>query len=296
MHNKILLLMPLFILLSLSNYARANSCQQNLLEDTAWGLTSKQQTRFLSDATLPGNRSLSDGEIYDRIKEDAEKTFRKGNIRNPKVSPSALASKIRWAASCTGNDYSMLAGLIKTESTYCQFLHNRGGGDSGCGQFTGAAIGYFKNQLRLKGRKENGSLRMKETIEELMSRCAPRSSFVEEDSLAKFFNKSDDQIRKELREAKNTSLDILATAIYLKFYYSISGFYFDATSPAPGALSRYNGGGVPRYGTKVYNRAILIDSPVCSKDKAYLETMRANACTLSADTSVCWMTTPIYEI
>ncbi|MFT6067910.1 MAG: hypothetical protein ACJAT2_002877 [Bacteriovoracaceae bacterium] len=292
-----IVLTVLFLTTSFSLWA--NQCDVNMLHKSAWGLSETKQRRFLSDATLPGNQSVSEGEKLDRLKSSISKVYkgRGYGSSGPYVSVDSLASKLSWAASCTGHDFSMLAAVVKVESAYCSILKNLGGGgDSGCGQFTSAAIGFFKNQLRLPGRKENGSARMKRTIEELMSRCAPGSSHVEEDSLAKLFSKDKASIREELRTGKNISLDLLATAIYFKFYYSISGFYYDASNPAPGAFSRYNGGGHAGYSTLLNNNATQINAPICQKDKSYLRPIEAVACELSEDKSACNMTTRIISI
>ncbi len=272
------------------NEGMPNSCHTNMIKRAAWGLSAKGRERFLSDAILPGNLSVSDDEIYQRLVTDIKKTYRgdQGNF----ASADSVAKKIQWAAECTGNDFTMLAAIIKGESMYCHLLHNKGGGDSGCGQFTSASIDFFKNQLRVSGRKENGHPLMKRTIEDIMDRCAPGSSFVNENSLAELFDKSKEDIRAELRTAKNLSLDILATAIYLKFYYSVSGFYYNAASSAPGALSRYNGGGVANYGQKAYDKATKINFNMCEKDNDYIQRMQDTACSLGEDRSACEMNVP----
>lgn len=273
------------------------SCETNMFEKAAWGLSQSNSRRFLQDATLPGNKGLSDGEVHDRLLSSIESMYKaRGLSEGPFVSASSLASKIQWAAECTGHDFSMLAAVVKVESAYCSLMHNKGGGDSGCGQFTGASIGFFKNQLRLPGRKENGSALMKKTIEEVVSRCAPGSSYVNENSLVELFSKSDADIRNELRSGKNISVDLMATAIYLKFYYAISGFYYNASSSQPGALSRYNGGGVADYGKKINGHATKIDGQVCSKDPQYLRQIEDAACELSGDSDICQLTLPIITI
>ena len=271
-----------------------NACHVDQVQKAAWGLSQTGRERFLSDATLPGNLTVSDNEIYERLYSDIKKTYggEKGNFGDA----DSIARKIKWAAECTGNDFTMLAAIIKGESMYCHLLHNKSGGDSGCGQFTSASINFFKNQLRLPGKIENGHPRMKRTIEDIMNRCAPGSSYVNEDSLANLFAKSKDQIRQELRTGKNLSLDILATAVYLKFYYSISGFYYNANSSKPGALSRYNGGGVANYGSMAYNKAIKISHDICMKDESYLESMQETACSLGEEASACSMNIATIEI
>lgn len=273
------------------------SCERNMFEKAAWGLSQSNARRFLEDATLPANRGLSDGEVYDRLLASIQSMYKARKLSDgPFVSATSLASKIQWVAECTGHDFSMLAAVVKVESAYCSLMHNKGGGDSGCGQFTGASIGFFKNQLRLPGRKENGSALMKKTIEELVSRCAPGSSYVNENSLVELFSKSDSDIRANLRSGENISVDLLATAIYLKFYYAISGFYYNAASSQPGALSRYNGGGVANYGTKINGHATKIDGKVCSKDPAYLRQIESAACELSLSPEVCQLTVPTFDI
>lgn len=275
----------------------SNSCDQNLFQQAAWGLSQSQSKRFLADATLPEHRNLSDGEIYDNILTSIKSMYKARKISNsPYVTAESLASKIQWAAECTGHDYSMLSAVIKVESAYCSLMHNKSGGDSGCGQFTSAAIGFFKNQLRLPGKKENGSALMKKTIEQVMRNCAPGSSHVNENSLVELFSKSKDGIRSDLRSGKNISLDVLATAIYLKFYYAISGFYYNASSSQPGALSRYNGGGVKNYGEKINGHAVRINGEVCGKDQDYLKAIELGACEISGTASVCSLTTPTFEI
>jgi hypothetical protein len=274
----------------------ANVCQENALQKTAWGLSNSQARTFLSDATLPGNLSASDGEVRDRLVNSISSFYRARGASSSYVSADSLAAKIQWAAQCTGNDFSMLAGIIKVESAYCSLLHNKGGGDSGCGQFTSAAIGFYRNQLRLPGRKENGSTNMKNTIETIMRNCASGSTYVQEDSLHKLFSESKASIREKLRGGHNISLDVLATAIYLKFYYSISGFYYKATDSRPGALSRYNGGGFAGYGKKMNGVAHQINGEVCEKDESYLEEIQEATCDLSMDKEVCDLLTPTYSI
>lgn len=265
-----------------------NSCQMNYFKRSAWGLSQTGRERMLSDATLAGNLSVSEGEAYERLYKDIKKTYgnkEQGNF----IDASSLAKKIQWAASCTGNDFTMLAAIVKGESMYCHLLHNKGGGDSGCGQFTSAAIGFFKNQLRTPGRKEDGHPRLKSTIEEIVSRCAPGSSYINENSLVDLFSLSKEGIREDLRTGKNISRDLLATAIYLKFYYAVSGFYYNASSTSPGALSRYNGGGVANYGTKAYNKAIKIQADMCQKDTDFLKGIEKVACELGDDQNSCQM-------
>ncbi len=271
-----------------------NACHYDQLQKAAWGMSVSGRERFLSDATLSGNQSVSDGEIFERLHKSISAQY--GGEQGRNGSATSVAKKIQWAAECTGNDFTMLAAIIKGESGYCQFLHNKGGGDSGCGQFTSASINFFKNQLRVSGRIENGHPRVKQSIEDLMVRCAPGSSYVQEDSLAKLFDQSKDKIREDLRTAKNLSLDILATAIYLKFYYSVSGFYYDASSPSPGALTRYNGGGVENYGKKAYNKAINIKGNECIRSEDYLNLMQETACALGDDMASCRMDVKTIEI
>ncbi len=271
-----------------------NACHVDQIHKAAWGMSKAGRERFLSDATLSGNRSASDGEIFERLHKSVKAQY--GGEKGRFGDATSVAKKIQWAAECTGNDFTMLAAVIKGESGYCQFLHNKGGGDSGCGQFTSASINFYKNQLRVSGRIENGHPRLKQSIEDLMVRCAPGSSYVQEDSLANFFDQSKDKIRQDLRTGKNLSLDILATAIYLKFYYSVSGFYYNASSSAPGALSRYNGGGVANYGQKAYNKAIKISDNACHRDEAYEERMQEIACELGDDKSACQMDVEFFDI
>ena len=82
----------------------------------------------------------------------------------------------------------------------------------------------------------------------------------------------------------------------MKFYYAISGFYYNAASKAPGALSRYNGGGVANYGEKINGHAQKIDGSFCSKNPEYLKSIESAACDLSSDEEVCSLTVPTFEI
>ncbi len=238
----------------------------------AFYFTPERSNYFERDATDPANLRLSREDLRAIIKRDVEKTMKlfanskwadKGTVRDT----NSITNKIMWAAECTGNDPIVLASIIGNESSYCFFTESlSGGGDSGCGQFTGTAISSLKKATG--NASEEVYRQVIEPVQEMAEQCAKGSSFVDPETFRKFFAKSTANIKKDLVNGKNLSLDIMSTAIFLKILYASSGgVYYDLSSKKR-AIWRYNGGGVKNYTQHVYIDKACVLNP----DMAYCPT------------------------
>ena len=232
----------------------------------AFYFTQERTNYFESDATDPANLRMSREDLRNIIRKDVENTINKfskselstkGTVRNV----DSITNKIMWAAECTGNDPIILASIIGTESAYCFFTKSlSGGGDSGCGQFTGVALQSLKKATG-NGTEEIYP-QVTEPVQAMVDQCAKGSDFIDSNTLKLFYSKSKTDIKDDLASGKNLSLDIMSTAIFLKILYSTSsGIYYDKSSNNR-AIWKYNGGGVDGYSKKVYIDKACLLSPM----------------------------------
>lgn len=222
----------------------------------AFYFTPTRANLFEEDGTDPANLRLSQGQLREIIRADVKREHdRYANSglasKGKRQDIDAVTDKIIWAAECTGNDPIVLASIIGNESAYCYFTESLGGGgDSGCGQFVSTAINTLKKATG--NAKEEVYRQVTEPVYAMAEKCSRGSSYVEADSMKKFFAKSTDAIKADLVSAKNLSLDIMSTAIFLKILYASSeGVYYDLGSKKR-AVWKYNGGGVKNYTQHVY--------------------------------------------
>ncbi len=270
------------------NFAQAQICANFQVEDAAWGMTPRQAERMLSNAELPNNQRVSRSEKIERVKNHIDVFHNGSNI----ISNDELARTLVDVAECTGHDFTFFAGIIKKESTYCLDRHNNGSGASGCGQFTSWPIRVYKNQLLLPGREENGDPDFKAAIETLLSRCYEgRPEKI--DQFIELFSQSRSTVKSFLRRGEDTEMDLVASAIYLKFYYARTGFYYNPHSRAAGALSLYGEGS--SYATQAMNTINQVNY-TCSENDPYLLDIEDTSCELSDDPAACHLTTPTYDI
>jgi hypothetical protein len=238
----------------------------------AFYFTPERSNYFELDATDPANLRLSREDLREIIRADVDKTMKlfansKWADKGTRRDVDSITNKIMWAAECTGNDPIVLASIIGNESSYCFFTESlSGGGDSGCGQFTGTAISSLKKATG--NASEEVYRQVTEPVQEMAEQCAKGSSFVEPKTFKNFFAKSTADIKKDLVNGKNLSLDIMSTAIFLKILYaSTGGVYYDNGSKKR-AIWRYNGGGVKNYTQHVYIDKACVLNP----DMAYCPT------------------------
>lgn len=251
----------------------------------AWSIGKSDYTRMMKDASLGRNKSVDHEEKVERVMAHMDRIRAGLKSINVPVSDRALADMIIKVADCTGNDYSIFAALLGKESYYCADRHNNSGGDSGCGQFTTPAITEIKNQMRLPGAKNHGTDYGKKGFDDLLARCDAASRAEQKEAFKDLFSDPVKSIKTFLRGGHDIETDLIATAIYLKFNYGLSGFYYDPGKKAQGALSRYNGGGTAGYAKSVNNSAIKVKSCI-ERDQEAAE-VGAEACALSGDMFLC---------
>jgi hypothetical protein len=278
---------------SLPTLASDSICTDYQVESAAYSINSTRYNRIVSDASLPRNRQISQRDKKNRIEDHIQAIYQSQRIRNSEISIDELATLLADVATCTGNDFSMLAAVVAKESIYCYDRHNRRGGDSGCGQFTTPAITEIKNQLRLPGRQTSGTNEGQRALETLLHNCYTGNGR-SVDYFKSVFSQSPSQVRMFLRSGEDIQLDLIATGMYLKLLYGISGFYFDANSRSAGALARYNGGGTRGYASSVNQKAQNVNA--CGVDESAIMEIESHACSLSNDPAACHMTVPTYEI
>lgn len=280
----------LIMIFTLSTYAGSTVfaapviCENGASVDSAaWSFTSNHKRIFTSDRTEPRNEGVSTSEKKSRVL----KRIKKYHNGVSGMDASELAATIVWASECTGNDFTYLAGVFEVESMYCKARHNTGGGDSGCGQFTSAAINVLKNQLRLPGQQKNNnaSLDAKKSIEGMIKNCYAKIGQPERyKDFINLFKKDRTAIQSKLRAGTDLDIDILASAVFLKFMVALAGGYIVPGSK-PGGLAMYNGGGVPNYAGKVNDRAQNV-SYLCVEDE-YSAVIGNISCSIQEGTDSC---------
>lgn len=274
-----------FFLTSFTSHA-ANPliCEGAESFDIAWHLNNNQVRTLQANKTEPRNVDVSRAEQKRRI-ENRVKAYHSG-VNG--VSTGGIADLVVWAAACTGNDFTYLAGVLETESMYCKNRHNKGGGDSGCGQFTTVALKELKSQMRLPGQQANNNAvrEVTETLHNMAKNCfAQAGNSKRYDDFITLFSKSNSDIQKNLRAGQNLDLDILASALYLKFMVALGGGYLVSGQKA-GGIARYNGGGDKNYVSKVTGAVQKVDF-TCYEDE-YTPYVQAISCEMSNEPSRCY--------
>ena len=158
---------------------------------------------------------------------------------------------------CTSNDFKWFAAIIGHESSYCK--NRKGaGGDSGCGQFTSAAIDSMKLQLKLpsrtRGSKDTASPRATKAMKEMISSCYKAYDGMvdgsegegNEDLFYSVMDRQVESLKSVFRKASAMHVDILASAIFLKFQVALAGGYI-LPGTKRGGIAKYNGGGTKDY-------------------------------------------------
>lgn len=255
----------------------------------AWGLTTSQFNRMIKESSLSENLKLSKKEKIKRIKNHIQRTSHNGL---DVIDLDELAEQIVDVAACTGVDFSFFSAVLKVESDHCRDRYNNSSKASGCGQFTTSPIKVFKNQLRLPGRKENGHPKFKKALEVLINKCfAGDSDRIEE--FKEVYSQKPRTVQQYLRSGEDIELDLISSALYLKFKYARTGFYYNPNTKSPGALSLY--GTESGYGTKVYNEYQKVQFQDFNLD-GYLDEIATQACQISEDSQACKGDRPTYEI
>lgn len=272
-----------FIATSLQTQAQSLICEGAESHDIAWHFNNNQIRTLQSNKTEPRNVGVSTSEKIRRV-ESRVKAYH-SSVNG--VSASKIAETIVWAAECTGNDFTYFAALLEVESNLCKDRHNRGGGDSGCGQFTSAAINEFKNQMKLPGQQANNNAvkQVTDSLHQMARTCFSNAGDSKRyDDFIALYSGSRSHIQNTLRAGHHLDLDILGAAMYLKIMVGLAGGY-TVPGNAAGGIARYNGGGDRNYVSKVTSKVQNVDF-ICYEDH-YTPDVQSVSCELSNDSQRC---------
>jgi len=276
-----------------SAYASKMICDGAESTEAAWGMSPSAHKVFTANMTELENRNYT----KDQKRSAVERAMRPYHNGTGGYSREQIARAIIWASDCTGNDFKWFAGLVGNESSYCSAREGRGG-DSGCGQFTGAAIDSMKLQLklpsRLRGSIDTASPRATAAMKDMIASCYQKYDGMVDGSegpgsAALFYNvmdRSHSGIKSVFQRASAMHVDLLASAIFLKFNVALAGGY-TVPEDVPGGVARYNGGGVPNYLSHVKSKVDLINVDYSCVEDTYTQKVAESACELDEDPEVC---------
>lgn len=265
------------------------TCFDHQVHLAATPMTPTQVRRMLTDGSYEDNKLVPKKEKIDRVLT----SINDSHHGLPYISDKKLAEKIVDVAQCVGLDFTVFAGLLKKESDYCLNMRNTSSDDStasGCGQFTVWPIREFKNNLMLPMRTANGFPETAGATRHLLKKCLNRKDY---NQFLTVYSMHEKKVKDFLWEAKNINIDLVASAVFLKFHYGRVGFYYDPNTPDPGALSLYGEGA--NYAGLVDKFSRSIDHQ-CVDDYEYIKEIEQTSCELSKDPAACFLTTPTFEI
>ncbi len=283
------LVFVLLILVGQSAWTR--HCVDSNVFEAGTGLNQRQAYRMLTDASFDGNKKVSRKEKVRRVYTSI------GHSHNglPKISRAKLATLIVDMSTCTGNDFTVFAGLLKKESDYCLNVLNNTSEKStasGCGQITVWPIREIKNHFGLPGRTKAGDANSRYAITRLLNNCFKEDEARIQDFIELLSQPSND-VKAYLRSGDDYELDLFMAAFYLKFHYGRVGYYYNPHTSGPGALSLYGEGS--GYAGLVTSYAGNVDM-LCFDDDDYLKPIEKESCQLTSDAEACFQTTPTHEL
>ncbi len=282
--------------LSVAKFSPKMICNKPTLHNAAWQMNSKTRSTFISNLTEPENEQYTKEQRV-AVVNSAIKKYHSG-VDN--YTTKQIAKAIIWASDCTGNDFKWFAGIIGNESLYCKSRLGKGG-DSGCGQFTGAAIDSIKLQLKLKsrpkGKLDTASSISTKAMENMVKSCYESYDGIvdgsegpgNEELFYNVMNRSHKNLKIVFQKATAMHVDILASAIFLKFNAAIAGGYIIPGS-RPGGIARYNGRGIRNYLRKVIrtvNRDLFIPMTYTCVEDWYTLEIVAFACQIDENPEAC---------
>ncbi|MGH1468883.1 MAG: hypothetical protein ACRBBP_08410 [Bdellovibrionales bacterium] len=268
-------------------------CEGAEQTDVAWGMSPSAHRIFTSNLMEPANSRYT----KDQKRSAVEKAIRRYHTGAGGYSPAQIARAIIWASDCTGNDFKWFAGIIGNESLYCS-TRQGAGGDSGCGQFTGDAIASMKLQLKLPSRQrgsiDTASPRSTQAMRDMVKSCYQRYDGMVDGSEGKgsealFYNvmdRSHSGLKSVFRRASAMHVDILASAIFLKFNAALAGGY-TVSGSRPGGIARYNGGGVSNYLSHIQRHRGKINVDYSCVEDTYTSDVAGFACELDENPETC---------
>lgn len=223
-------------------------------------------------ARRPFKRNMhvnDDKVIYERVLEIIKNTRPEANAQG--IKDTELADIITRASRVTGVSFAALTAVMQKESLLCQYRANlKGGGDSGCMQFTTIALEELRDQFGISGgHKSNG-------VSELLTSWA--DDFFEgqperRQAFRAWINKSTEEQRAQLRKPGDEDLDIFAGAVLLKIKLAVAeGDYIEA-------LENYNGSSKKKsYGKDAEERAYKVGLNCEAPSTSFADEILERAC------------------
>lgn len=244
---------------SISVTAMANSytlcsrenLNRNLLVEAGFFISRNEIDILKSPRPLDRNKNVSQEKIKERFASNIESVWKSVRKRPKDIDAVTLAGHLAKASSTVGVDFQILGSIATKESWYCADRYNESGGDSGCMQFTSAALNELKHQFGLAGSKNHSPgvpQVLKNYVSEYFKDNSPR-----EKEFYRWMNLSTSDMRYNLRNKNYYDIDVFAGALLLKFYLAAkNGNYYKA-------LVQYNGSKRKlAYATDVQNKATRI--------------------------------------
>ncbi len=287
----LLCLLVIITFLSASLALAGMVCLDHQVVNTATPINQREANRMLASAAFAENRGITRHEKAQRVARSLAVTRPELND----ISDSELSELIVDIAQCTGNDFSVFAGLIKKESTYCMEKLNQSSSASsasGCGQITIWPVREFKDHLQLPGRRGASYEPARVALESLIDRCLGDR----QDDFYELFTHSPNEVKAYLRSQGDYQMDLFVSALYLKYQYGRTGFYYDPHTSAPGALSLYGEGAHYASAVSRFANGVQRSSQVCFDDSEYIKDIERTSCELSEDSAACSLATPTWEI
>lgn len=259
----------------LSLHASAQSmCQRQNWHTASWQITGPKLNVLRGTRNLQRNKSVGEPQMVSRIEARVKATH--GDL--PDITNGRLSHIIADASIASGTDFSMLSGILQQESAFCRIRYNRTGGDSGCMQFTTAAVKELKNQFDLNS-KEPAAAGVSASLKAIVHNYY-KDQPNREGAFYSWLRSSTNSMRVQLRTGRNHDIDILAGAILLKVNLALTrGNY--AT-----ALQYYNGSKrKERYSREVVARAMNVaySDDDCMQDVNFARDVYGTACEVSGD-------------
>lgn len=263
--NKPFLIGLISLITTTASFANFEYCKNGLemqRHDVGFFLSNTQVPILRGHRPLDRNKNLTEAQAKARIQASIQRT----RPQLADITDDKLAALIAKASFTVGVDFQVLSSIVRKESVYCKLKHNTIGGDSGCMQFTSAAMNELKDQF-----SGNSKVRAPE-VPGIMKAFVTKFFAGQPDREKKFYawlGSSNDSMRIALRGNTIKDIDILSGALLLKFYLATKdGNYYNA-------LVQYNGNNTINRKKKKAHKYL------------YAGDVQAYAQTISLDTSDC---------
>ena len=268
-------------------------CNNNFgaeLHDVGFFLSSSEIEILKRPKPQNKNKDVTESAAKERIEKSIDRI--QGRKELSDISNSKLASLIAKASFAVGVDFQILSSIIKKESVYCVDRYNNLGGDSGCTQFTSAALKELKHQFSGDSKIRSAAVPgiMKGFVSKYFSGQPER-----EKRFYAWLGSDYSNMKASLRKS-NYDIDILAGALLLKFYLAVKdGNYYQA-------LVQYNGNNSMHKKSKkrfkyhyadtvqAYSTQVSLDNSVCLEAVSITNEMINDMCSLEENPDECFIT------